>query len=459
MTERYVGDAWLAPLSQWSAHYRYDATDDKLRHRIWMTALDWATALVAGTGHSLMEKYGQALLGSVGQGSCTAINWPSRVAYKDAAAYHAALSHFWEVDDAHRRSTSHPGICVLSGLMALGQAQSLSSEDVASGIVTGVEAMLRIGSFLGADHYAINHTTATAGVFGAAVSACRAARLHANQTLWAMGHAGTQAAGLWQFLDDDAVDAKAFHPAIAVRNGLTAFDMARAGITAASRILEGERAMLRAWNLAGNNQELLGPGGELMVHDITVKGWPVCGQMHSALDCADEIAQDAKLALNQIDQVTVRLPKAALKIANIRDPQSLTAAKFSSSFCIAAALLNRSPNFRNLNQTLLDDPEIRALEKKIDVNEDANFTSRFPAERPARVTVQTTSGEVLSVERSFRRGDPEAIWTREQMIARSEDVIALTDKAVDLKKLIQWCDELADGSTGWHASDLFLCFD
>ena len=61
----------------------------------------------------------------------------------------------------------------------------------------------------------------------------------------ALGSAGTQAAGLWEFNADGAMS-KHLHPGKAAFNGVLSADLARAGFTGASRILEGDRGFFRA---------------------------------------------------------------------------------------------------------------------------------------------------------------------------------------------------------------------
>ena len=57
--------------------------------------------------------------------------------------------------------------------------------------------------------------------------------------LHAFGSAGTQAAGLWEFLRD-AADSKQLHCAHAAPAGLASAYLAQGGFTGARQILEGE---------------------------------------------------------------------------------------------------------------------------------------------------------------------------------------------------------------------------
>jgi 2-methylcitrate dehydratase PrpD len=445
----------LAPLAAYVAAVQVDLSDGRLRDRLWTTMLDWTTALFAGTGHPLAESYGAALLDSAETGSARVAADPYFHPVASAMMMNAVLSHLWEVDDAHRTSTSHPGITVLPVVMALAQVLKLPAVDAAAALVAGVEAGIRIGAHLGPAHYALCHTTATAGTFGAAAAAARALGLDAGQTLSAFGHAGTQAAGLWQFLDDGLTAPKALHVATAVRNGLAAARMAKAGIAGAPAILEGPRGMRAAWRLEGLDDGWLQPGAEPIIHEITVKAWPVCGQMHSALDCAQSLAARDPDAGRQAQRVIVEVPKSTLAIAGIANPTTLSEAKFSTVLCVAAALLGHTPDFAGFTETLLTDRDVRDLAGRVELRADGPFTARFPKERPARVTVELDGARTLVEERSFRKGDPEAPWTRSEMIVRSRSVLDLSASAVDLDGLLDWCGGFASADPDWSAATLF----
>ena len=439
----------LSELARFAALRRGPApgADPALDERIEATLVDYAGALVAGLGHPLAESYGQALGGLPGE------TGPSRIAGRAASApvepaamTNAALAHLWEVDDAHRSSTSHPGIVVVPTVLALAPTlPGLTAADLRDAIVAGYEAILRVGAFLGAEHYAVNHTTATAGAFGAAAAAGRLTGIDPERMLWALGHAGTQAAGLWQFLDDGATGAKMLHAGLAARAGLTAARMAAAGIPGAAHVLEGPRGALKAWKIAGGDPALLVPQGPEMINDVTIKAWPTCGQMHSALDCAQAlVAGDGWPGPDAVVSVLVEVPSAARAIAGSRDPRNLSQAKFSTSFCIAAALSGNPPDFRGCTPALLERPEPRAMEARVSLASPPEFDARFPRERPARVSVTLTDGRILSEERAFRRGDPEAPWDRPALARRLADVLSLAPgHPVDATALIAWASRIA----------------
>ncbi|SKA38005.1 MmgE/PrpD family protein [Consotaella salsifontis] len=445
----------LAPLTEFVADLP-DTVDQELEARLFATMLDWSSALIAGIGHPYHRDYVSALLSPLETGPVRVAGVAGCHPLASAAGANAAISHFWEVDDAHRISTSHPGITVVPAVIGLAQAfPDGARERVRPALIAGFEAVMRVGSHLGSGHYAANHTTATAGCFGAAAAAARYLGLDRQRTLWAFGHAGTQAAGLWQILDDEAFSAKAFHAAAAVRNGLAAALLARAGIPGAVHVLEGARGMRNAWKLDGCDPQWLIPSGRPMLFDVTIKAWPTCGQTHSALDCARAIRGRLQQGAARVRSIVVDVPQAALAIAGVRNPSTVSDAKFSTSFCIAAAIAGRAPDFRGLGPELLADADVRALEQRTQVRHEPAFTARFPQERPARVSVELDDGTVLTEERSFRNGDPEQPWSEPDLIARTCDVLKLAGRSIDGNRLVDWARRFAGASGDWSPDELF----
>jgi hypothetical protein len=70
----------------------------------------------------------------------------------------------------------------------------------------------------------------------------RLLKLNPEQMLHAFGSAGTQSAGLWEFLRD-AADSKQLHTAHAASTGLMSAYIAKYGFTGAQHILEGKQGL------------------------------------------------------------------------------------------------------------------------------------------------------------------------------------------------------------------------
>src|SRR5690606_14080258 len=98
----------------------------------------------------------------------------------------------------------------------------------------------RVGMAVGPAHYRVWHNTATCGPYGSAMAAAELLGLDDVQAVHALGNAGTQSAGLWQFLETGAMS-KHLHAGRAAEAGIVAAELAARGFTGAPAILEGEK--------------------------------------------------------------------------------------------------------------------------------------------------------------------------------------------------------------------------
>ena len=162
-----------------------------------------------------------------------------------AALCNAAASHVAEQDDVHNGAVFHPATVVFPPALAVAQALGASGADFLAACVAGYEVGIRVGEFLGRSHYKVFHTTGTAGTLAAAAAVGKLLLLDAAQMQHAFGSAGTQSAGLWEFLRTGA-DSKQLHTAHAASAGLLAAYLARDGFTGMMAIHPAQVATINA---------------------------------------------------------------------------------------------------------------------------------------------------------------------------------------------------------------------
>ena len=153
-----------------------------------------------------------------------------------------ALAHILETDDLHRASVVHPGCVVIPAAFALGHDLGVQGHRFLASVLWGFEATCRVGSAVGPAHYKIWHNTATCGPFGSAMAAANLLGLTVDQTVDALGNAGTQSAGLWQFLETGAMS-KHLHAGRAAEAGLVAATLAKEGFSGPPAILERSKGL------------------------------------------------------------------------------------------------------------------------------------------------------------------------------------------------------------------------
>jgi 2-methylcitrate dehydratase PrpD len=156
-----------------------------------------------------------------------------------------SLAHILEVDDLHRASVVHPGCVVVPAVWAIAEQMDTPGKAILSAILRGFEAVTRVGMAVGPAHYRIWHNTATCGPFGSAMGVASLLGLDAPATVHALGNAGTQSAGFWQFLETGAMT-KHLHAGRAAEAGVLAAELASLGFTGPPAILEGTRGLFAA---------------------------------------------------------------------------------------------------------------------------------------------------------------------------------------------------------------------
>jgi 2-methylcitrate dehydratase PrpD len=360
-----------------------------------------------------------------------------------AAFANAAQGHVTEVDDGHRLSIMHIGAVVIPVVLALAQDRGLDGAAMLEAVVCGYDLAIRAGECLGPEHYVTFHTTGTAGTFGAAAAAAKCLGLSEKAVAWALGHAGTQAAGLWQFLQDGAVRAKPFHPAKAAQNGIQAAFLAEGDIEGALRIFEGEKGLC-SYAAENPRYDLLTRdiGTIFKITEVNFKGYPTCGQTHSMLDALAAIMTRDGINAEDVESLEAHVYRRAIDIAGIPEPENLEQAKFSNQFCLAFMLRHNGLTFANFTEEALEDRAVRELSRRVTLHFDPEMDAGFPESRPCRVVARCKDGRILSRENRFRKGDPENPMDTPAMEEKLGHLAGALLSPAQRREMSAWCLDL-----------------
>jgi aconitate decarboxylase len=164
---------------------------------------------------------------------------PARLSSPHAALINGTQVQGFELDDVHRRGVLHVGAVTLPALAAVTESHcSLSGREFLTAAVAGYEIGPRVGLCMGQEHIGQGwHSGATVGVYSAAAGAARGLRLPTQQTVHALGIAGTQAAGLMAAQYGATV--KRMHAGRAAQSGLYGALLAKDGFTGIIRLRDG----------------------------------------------------------------------------------------------------------------------------------------------------------------------------------------------------------------------------
>jgi len=330
----------------------------------------------------------------------------------------AGLANVLEMDDFFREAVLHPGPAVLPVVAHGVRYGGLNVTGALDAVVRGYEASIRVGLTLGSGHYAHWHNTATAGVFGAAAAAASAWGLTHEQTVWALGNAGTQSAGLWQVRLENVMS-KQLHTGHAAWAGLSAASLAQAGFTGPRFILEGECGFYAAMCTNPQPDRLLEPDETWKIHNTSFKPWPACRHTHPTIDAVLALREgtDNSRPL-EFDDMVVGTFADALKICHHSNPKTPTERKFSLPY-VAAATAQWGPlkpeHFEDAAAQSLD---LWALMTRIRVEVDAEANRFYPRHFGATVQIQK-HGVVQEHRVVDALGDPEQPLSMPQLFEKA----------------------------------------
>ena len=325
------------------------------------------------------------------------------------------LTHILEIDDVHRAAVVHTGAVTVPAAFALAAGREIAGEKLLRAVLYGFEAACRVGMAVGAEHYRFWHNTGTCGPFGSVMTAATLLDLDEDETVHALGNAGTQSAGLWEFLATGAMS-KHLHAGRAAEAGVVAAELAALGFTGPPAILEGKAGLFAAaCPDADPDAVLRDPDAPWQLHETSIKPWPSCRHTHPVIDGALELA--GRLDPAAIEKIEVATYRAALDVCDRPVADSAYEAKFSLQHCAAVALQRGTVDFSAFDAPARE--AAAALARKVSVSAGDPFDAAYPGAWGAGISVELADGSREEVRRDVCRGDPEAALSAGEMTAKA----------------------------------------
>ncbi|WOO76544.1 putative protein YxeQ [Vanrija pseudolonga] len=404
---------------------------------------DWVFCAHAGASYRVISAM-EAMASDVGgdaRGPASTFSGPPRAPYW-AAYLNAGAGHVVEQDDLHNASVVHPATVVFPAAWAVAQAKGKSAREFIAASVVGYEVACRAGILLGREHYRVWHVTSTAGTLGAAAAAGRLLGLDTDGILNALGSAGTQTAGLWEFLAT-AADSKQVHCAHAAGTGVQSAFLALHGVTGSHNILLGKQGMFAGMvpgvDLASADATRLLPvPGKFQIDDSSFKFHASCRHTHPSADGLLAIMTKNNLTADDIASVDCHVHQEALNVLGPAEAAtSVHQSKFSMGFVLGVLANGRSAQLADFTDARLSDPAVRAFQKKVHMHLDKGVDAAFPAKWTARVVVTTTDGRVLEEDVQTPKGDPGNSLSDAEFLGKWQRLIDYADRnaSVDVKAL------------------------
>jgi 2-methylcitrate dehydratase PrpD len=413
--------------------------------------LDWLGSAMAGALEP-PARMARSVVAGLGASNEATVFAGNRSSAAGAALANGVASHILELDDVHKGSTMHAAAPVIPAALAVAERERATGRAFIRAVTLGYDAALRVGEAVNPSHYRFWHPTGTAATFGAAVAAGSLLHLNAGQMLDALGTAGTQAAGLWEFNADGAMS-KHLHPGKAAFNGVLAADLAKAGFTGATRILEGERGFFHATSSGYDETRITdGLGAHWKISENCYKIWSCCGHTHTAVDVAVRLREAAPVG--DVASIHIETYGPGYEIVKEMNPSTPYQAKFSIAYVVAAALVYGGASLDaftpdHFSPDGIRRAELAALVGKTKVTVADDLTARYPGAWPTRLHITLLDGTERHGESDFPAGNPENPVSTAQLEAKFMKLISprfgdeTAVRAIEAVNALEQCADVA----------------
>jgi 2-methylcitrate dehydratase PrpD len=355
----------------------------------------------------------------------------------EAALANGMLAHSDETDDSHSPSQSHPAASIVPATLAVGEKFGIDGSRFLRSVVLGYDVGPRFTMTLGRVEYmqASHRSTHTlSGTFGSAAAAGCAAGLNAQQMRWALSYAAQQASGIasWQ-RDTDHVEKSFDFGGMSARDGVTAALMVQAGATGVEDVLSGADNLFQAFQPMNDPSMFTDKLGER--YEITrtnVKKWTVGSPIQAPLDALEALIKKNGFTAPQVKEVEVRVATNEASIVNNRDIPDICL-----QHMLAVMLVDKTVTFRSAHDALrMKDAATLAERAKVKLIPDQELDKLLP-KRVAIVTVKLADGKSFSERVETVRGTAENPMTREEIVAKANDLIVPILGRATSQKLVE----------------------
>ncbi|CAM3036795.1 MmgE/PrpD family protein [Skermania piniformis] len=320
----------------------------------------------------------------------------------DAAFVNATFGHSFEYDDAHRASSSHPGSCVVSAALAIGEELGVGMREVITGIVAGYEVYTRIGNLAAPELLERGfHPHGLLANFGAAAVVAKMRGFDFDTTVNALAIALSHASGTTEYTSSGG-SIKRVHAGIGTRNGIRSAELAAAGITGPTAFLTGRKGFYRTYigrEVADDAAVTFGLDNTFEITRVWVKPYCCCGINHAYIEGAGQLSGRAA----DVDSVLLGIQTGGDMVignqnANAWAPTKIDHLQYSLPFQFALALMGLGNGFSTHHAYLagkLDigqGSEVATLAQKVKIDVKPELDRAYPGRWVADITVRYADG-------------------------------------------------------------------
>ena len=384
------------------------------------------------------------------QGPSTIIGHPLRSSVLNAALTNGTAATWLDFDSGHRPPpgkpllpAAHPPVHLVPATIAAAEEIGASGCKVLEAMVLGYDAGSRIGlasRLRPAIHCHGTYHNITAAVAVSKLKGYNARQM--KQTIALAAHL-TMMPSFENAYQGGTV--RNVYAGAGATLGIIASHLAACGFTAETDAVGSVFGVIASpWLDPARITDAMGERYEITQGFI--KAYPMCRFGHPAIEATEGLLGKYEFDFDDIAEVVIDTFDWAATLDD-RSPKKDLAAKFSIPWAVASMLVRKSAGAFEFSDEGLCDEKVRSVSAKVEVKEDATYSSLTPAKRPARITLRTKSGQTLVNEVEGSSGGPDAPLSNDTIQSKfrsmAEPLIG-SKKAESAIETIDQLEELAD---------------
>ncbi len=439
-------------LARHVAGTRFDDLSERTVHAFKRALLDYLATSITGSQEPVAAQMLDYLAGVDESRTAAVVGHRQRLSVLNAALLNGTSTHALDFDDGHTNASAHPAGPNFPAVFAVAEQKSLGAKDVVLATVLGYDVMLRVSSAIHPTSALRGwHNTPITGVLGAAAGVSSLIGNDEEQTLYAIGLAGSFAGGLFEFLGEGA-DIKRIHPGKAARDGILCAELGKRRITGPMHVLEGKHGFFKAFVDGKVNWERLmqGLGMRYEIEDAYFKPYPCCRHLHPIMDGIVALKRRHQVDPAQVDRIEAGSYAVGAR-HNHTSWEALLDAQMSMPVAAALALIEDDVTSPSFKPGRVDRPEVQSMIPKVNVYTDEETDRLYPKRRGGVVTLVMKDGTRLTERVLHPKGEGENLMSdadlERKFVSNCEPIVG-KDK----------CARLLEGVWGFERLDNLALF-
>jgi 2-methylcitrate dehydratase len=364
-------------VARWVVGLRYEELPPDVIARAKRVLLDTIGCALGAIGAQPVRAAQQVVALQGGNPQATILGLGRKASCDQAAFLNGMAIRYFDYNDYIAMGRPNHASINVAAALAVAEMQGLSGKAMLLGLVAGYEMEVRLRDAIAAKRREGWDDTSIEAQYASAVTAGKLLQLDEVKMANALAIAGSNANTLAEVRRGaELTPAKGSAEPMAVRAGVFAALLARAGLNYPLTIFEGEYGFAKMVTASFDEAILRKRTGDFQILKSCIKLWPCVGTAQAPIAAALDVHKRLP-GPEQIASITAGLSDFAYR-QQIAYPEEISTrehADHSIPYLVARALLDGDVRVTDFEEARFKDPRALALKRKLKVRPDATLSN------------------------------------------------------------------------------------